>query len=672
VKISLDWLSHILSDPNMTDEKIARSLTSQGLEVEQIDSKNRFIDVSLTPNRGDCFSHIGIARELAATNHYFDGYKYLENQSVTIDYDIDLGPHEGIKSFYTATLSNFINDVDISKLFFIHQCLETCGIRSISPIVDITNYVMMLTGQPLHAYDAALIDGPIKSKVNTKTQDIVLIDGKKYEVNDSFLTIVDSSKVIGLAGIMGGLNSSVSKDTSSIIVESGNFAPEFIRGRARSLGLHTEASLRFERLVDPRMTRFALDHAIYLLSDICHAKVDRATFSGQIENNQLVKIPVNLINSLLGLSLDQEEINLILSRLGFDVTPLSLEELSVSIPSWRNDISIPEDLCEEIARMYGYDNIPINKQALGSLVKSSKNDPVDTIRDKLSAFGFSECVNLTFTSEAIEKVINPNNALIKLENPITAELSLMRSSIASTLLPRAVYNLNNTLIPVSLFEIGTVFSKDNERIIERESIGIFSVIPKRRYSILTDQNIKIILNQMVRLVTIEFTLENVIYEQIDHELFVANNGFKLTINDLIIGIVGKTSGVINQFFGINEESYYCELDLLALSQLSQDKHFNIFSRLADVRRDLSLIVPPNLRFEQISDQLNKIKISNLKDFYLFDLYELNKSNNYKKSMGLALILHQESSTLVDIDIDIAVEEVVKTLESTLGITLRGS
>ena len=112
MKISLDWLSHILSDPNMTDEKIARSLTSQGLEVEQIDSKNRFIDVSLTPNRGDCFSHIGIARELAATNHYFDGYKYLENQSVTIDYDIDLGPHEGIKSFYTATLSNFINDVE--------------------------------------------------------------------------------------------------------------------------------------------------------------------------------------------------------------------------------------------------------------------------------------------------------------------------------------------------------------------------------------------------------------------------------------------------------------------------------------------------------------------------------------------------------------------------------
>jgi phenylalanyl-tRNA synthetase beta chain len=672
VKISLNWLLHILNDPNLIDEKIAQALTSQGLEVEFIDSVNRFIDVSLTPNRGDCFSHIGIARELSASSNFFDSYKYIENQLVSIDYDVDLEPHQGVQSFYTATLSNVSNNIDISKLGFIHQCLEGCGVRSISPIVDITNYIMMLTGQPIHAYDEALLDGPIQAKINSRVQDITLIDDKKYQINQSFLTIVDSSKIIGLAGIMGGLNSSVSKDTSSIVLESANFSPEFIRGRARSLGLHTEASLRFERLVDPKMTRFALEHAMYLLSDICGAKVKHATYSGQAINQTLVSLPINLINSLLGLSLDTAQIVSILSKLGFSVTPSDAGELSVTVPSWRNDIDIAEDLCEEIARMYGYDNIPINKKALGSLVTSTKNNPVDIIRDKLSAYGFSECVNLTLTSETIEDLINPDNIKIKLDNPITTDLSLMRSSIASTLLPRVAHNLNNVLMPINLFEIGTIFSNKEEKIIEHESIGIISVVPKRKYSTLKDQDIKNIINQMIKLASIEFTLENITYNQIDNELFVAKNGFQLSINGLIIGIVGKTSGKINKYFSINDESYYCELDLLALSSLSQTQCFNMFSRLAEVRRDLSLVVPPNLRFEQISDRIINAKILNLKDFYLFDLYESSKLNNTKKSMGLALILHQESSTLVDNDIDMAVEEVVNTLESAFGITLRGS
>jgi phenylalanyl-tRNA synthetase beta chain len=672
--IDLNWLKNIINKGSFDGGSIVSSLTSQGLEVDSYDEINDVIDISITPNRGDCFSHLGIARELTASeNYFFDAYNYIKHPLDIVNYKKDSVNHFGAKSFYTATLTNIDNNFESQGFKAIRETLKKCGLRSISPIVDITNYVMMLTGQPMHAYDVNFLDGPLQSKLNNADVSIKLLDNNVYEIDRSFLVISDNKKIVGLAGIMGGHNTEVSVKTKAIVLETANFDVEIIRGKARKLGLHTEASLRFERHVDESMTQLAFEHAVYLIKELCNAELDSATSWSKPMTENLVSLSILELNKCLGLTLDPTVITSILNNLGFLSHSTALDELTIAVPSWRNDIAIPEDLYEEVARMYGYDNIPVNNESTGSIVKPATSSFGDEIRALLSAYGYSECVNLTLTSEAIEELTNSNGPYIRVDNPISTDLGLLRSNLASTLLPNAAHNIKNVIMPINHYEMGTVFNyAENNKLDEHESLAVISNVPKNKFTHYQDIVVKDVINQILNEIICKHTLRSVSLKEINHKLFAMNNGYEVIINDNVIGIIGMISRNINQFFNIDDELYYLEINVDLIDSLNKKIEYKAFSRLPSVRRDISFFALDSLRFDQISNALNKANIAILSDFFIFDIYIPKKQKNYKKSMGLALILHNESSTLLDSEIDSAVANAVSTLEKAFAITLKGS
>ncbi|MEE9551988.1 MAG: phenylalanine--tRNA ligase subunit beta, partial [Gammaproteobacteria bacterium] len=423
--------------------------------------KDAVIDLSLTPNRGDCLSIAGIAREVAVLN------KCDLNSTTVEPVKVDCDDKRKIKLDAPEACAHYvgrvIKDVDAFRPtpLWIIEKLSRCGLRSINITVDITNYVMLELGQPMHAFDNDKLNGAITIRYAKAKAKLVLLDDQECELSDKTLVIADDNQTLAMAGVMGGLDSAVTKTSRNIFLESAYFNPQTILGQARRYGLHSDSSHRFERGVDYELQGRAIERASQLIIEICGGiagPVVEESAEQYLPSNKIITLRATQIKRVLGIDIAPDEITRILQDLGMHVLTEN-DNWQVTAPSYRFDIAIEADLIEEIARIYGYNNIP--DQALVTTLRfQPEHDEQDQLRkmcEYLVHRGYQEAITYSFVDAKLQALLDPESQALRLNNPIAAEMSVMRTSLWPGLLQVLIYNLNRQQQRVRLFETGLVF-----------------------------------------------------------------------------------------------------------------------------------------------------------------------------------------------------------------------
>ena len=433
----------------------------------QLDDK--IIDVDLTPNRGDCLSMIGLGREVSA-NFLTDinEQPVAEVAPVINDtFKVYIDAPEGCPRY----VGRVIRNVDVSRPtpLWLTERLRRAGIRSIDPVVDVTNYVMLELGQPMHGFDLDTLAGAIHVRMATPAESLTLLDGQHITLSEKTLVIADEHKALAIAGVMGGEGSGVSATTRNVFLESAFFDPITIAGKARSYGLHTDSSHRFERGVDHQLQKKAIERATALIMDICGGEpgpVSEVASEAHLPTQREVTLRSDKVTALLGMAIDDHHIEALLTRLGLGLSKQADGRWQVSVPSWRFDIAIEEDLVEELGRIYGYNNLPQSTPA--ALLKMKQVDEAQvsesSIRRVLTSRGYQEAICFSFYAPELHKQFDPVREPVALANPIASDLSVMRTSLLPGLVKTAQYNLNRQQSRVRLFETGLTFVKEGDEL----------------------------------------------------------------------------------------------------------------------------------------------------------------------------------------------------------------
>ncbi len=422
------------------------------------------IEISLTPNRADCLSIAGIAREIGVVNKQLVNQPHFEAVPATISdkVQIDLQAPEACPRYLLRVIKNA--NVKAPSPMWMQEKLRRCGIRSIDPIVDITNYILLELGQPMHAFDAAKVTQPVQVRLAKEGEELVLLDGSTAKLQSNTLLIADQNGPLAMAGIFGGAESGVNSETKDVILESAFFAPLAIAGRARQYGLHTDASHRFERGVDFELARKAMERATALLLEICGGEageICEASSETHLPKVNTVQLRRSKLDALLGHHIETGSVTEIFHRLGFDVTYAN-DIWTVTSASWRFDIEIEEDLIEEVARIYGYNSIPNNAPLAHLRMREHKESDLDLARIKTALVDadYQEAITYSFVDPKIQSLLHPQQEALILPNPISVEMSAMRVSLMSGLLGAVLYNQNRQQSRVRLFETGLRFVPD--------------------------------------------------------------------------------------------------------------------------------------------------------------------------------------------------------------------
>ncbi len=452
----LQYISGSISDTDLLEQ-----LTELGLEVDlsKKEKNDLLIKLDLTPNRGDCFSLIGVARDICAVNNLKLKLPKFKKQQQNLDSKKTISIDKSACSNYLGQIIKLQKKGTTPQ--YIKKTLKAADIGLVNPIVDITNYVMLHTGQPLHAFDNAKIGKKIYVKFPSKKRKLKLLDGASYKITKDYLTISDEKEVIALAGIMGCANSEVDKTTQEIFLESACFEPASIRGNARNLGFQSEASLRFERGVDKEIQDYAINFAGQLYAEIFGG--DFSTIFKQSKNHKAKKISIskNFIDSRLGTEIPTNKVIKLLKSLEFKVE-LNKELLELTCPSHRYDIEIKEDIIEEIARIIGYNNFPSKRLKL--LASSPEDISIKKeilSRDIFVNSGFNEVINYAFVDSSFIQKLGMNDDSIELTNPMSSNQDVMRPSLVPGLLNNFEYNFNRGAQKIKIFEVGNVFTKED-------------------------------------------------------------------------------------------------------------------------------------------------------------------------------------------------------------------
>ncbi|MDH3354752.1 MAG: phenylalanine--tRNA ligase subunit beta, partial [Chromatiales bacterium] len=442
---------------------------------EYLDLDDLIIEVDLTPNRGDCLSLAGVAREVGVICRQEVNWPAFEVIGSKIDDTFPVKVDE--PSDCPRYLGRIIRGVDQTKEtpLWMQERLRRGGIRSLGALVDVTNYVLLELGQPMHAFDLNKLTGSINVRKAQKGEKLTLLNENEVEFNESTLLITDDSGPLAIAGVMGGEASAVSADTTDIFLESAFFAPISIAGQARSYGLHTDSSHRFERGVDPENCRNAMERATQLLTDICGgevAPITEVSSDADLPKPSTIVLRISRVEKVLGITLNGDEVIAIFKQLGFDVSG-SGDNLTVTVPTFRFDLTLEVDLIEEVGRIIGYDKLPVSMIASSfspTLIPEahiSKN----VLRNALVERGYQEAITYSFVDPEVEKVLNPEAESYPLANPISAELSVMRTTLWSGMLPALKHNVNRQQDRVRLFETGKRFIKQGDELIQEDVIA---------------------------------------------------------------------------------------------------------------------------------------------------------------------------------------------------------
>ncbi len=633
------------------------------------------IEIDLTPNRGDCLSIAGVARELGTLNQCAvspqacAAVKPASKTSLQVTLSADKA--------CTHYVGRVISDVDVTAatpLWMIER-LRRAGIRSLGAIVDITNYVMLELGQPMHAFDLAMLDSGIEVRYAKAKETITLLDGKTIELDAETLVIADNTRALALAGVMGGENSGVSNATKAIFLESAFFTPEVIAGKARSYGLHTDSSHRFERGVDPALQLPALERASALILETCDGQAGPVV-EHTTQFHPATRAPIALrkdrIQRLLGIELADNEVSDILQRLGMQVTT-DKTGWSVTPPSFRFDINIEADLLEELVRIYGYNNIPRTQPLYRSRMQAQPEDRLaqSALKQILVDRGYFEAITYSFVEPKFQQVLDTAIEAVALANPISSEMSVMRTTLWPGLLQALRHNLNRQHGRVRLFETGLCFMKGNDKLPEQMP-RIAGVIcgelqaeqwgePVRKVDFF---DLKADVEAL--LVRLPGEIKFVVAE---HPALHPGQSAQILVAGEAIGWLGALHPSAQKVLDIEQTAYLFELDLNSVLNAALPR-FQPLSRFPEVRRDLALVVADEVQVGDLLATLRAQASGLLKEVQVFDIYTGKGIESGRKSVALGLILQEFSRTLTDQEVEAELASLVATLKQNFAATLR--
>jgi phenylalanyl-tRNA synthetase beta chain len=634
------------------------------------------LDINITPNRGDCFSVLGVAREVAARLD-----QPLSNpgpnpivETHADEHPVVLRAPDACPRFAGRVVRNIRTDARSPD--WLKERLRRAGLRPIHPVVDVTNYVMLELGQPLHAYNLDALVGPISVRRANADEQFTLLDGKTITLATDVLVIADDAGPIGLAGIMGGQRASVTTATQDIFFESAFFAPEALRGRARRYGLHTDASMRFERGVDPTEQQRAIERATQLLQRIAEGRAGPTTVTedqDHLPKRPSIELRSARIEAVLGLVLADEEIERLLRRLEMSLERQG-EAWSVIPPAFRFDVAIEEDLIEEIGRMTGYDNIPAipgaNTASLGTATEERVSDA--KITDVLTARGYTEIITYSFIDAESEAVINPGVDPVRVQNPISSDLSVMRRSLWPGLLRVVQQNSARQASRLRLFELGRQYATDPAGIAETGVVAGVAAgeqwpeqwdLPRRPVDFF---DVKADLEALLALSGRAHEFE---FLPGEHPALIPARTARISDGDVTIGWLGCVHPRVQKHFDLKDGAvlFSLQLDRTFAARIPV---FTTYSKYPFVRRDLAVVVDETVSVTTLLEHVETAAGNLLKSARIFDVYRGQGIDTRRKSIGLGLILQDASRTLTDDDADRTVDSVVHRLEHELGATIR--
>ncbi|ALO46271.1 phenylalanine--tRNA ligase subunit beta [Pseudohongiella spirulinae] len=634
-----------------------------------------YFELDLTPNRGDCLSIRGLAREIATLNN--QPFKEIINSNVPAQIDDTFPVRIDAPDACTRYLGRVIRDVDVSATtpLWMQEKLRRCGLRSIDPVVDVTNYVLLELGQPMHAFDLERLQDGIVVRMADGQEQITLLDGKVVQPDTDTLLITDSTGPLALAGIMGGEHSGVSEQTRHVFLECACFDALAVAGRARRYGLHTDSSHRYERGVDYNLQTLAIERATELLISVAGGKPGPVTVNnGQVPSAREISLRPDRLAKVLGMSLEDDEIINILNGLGVTLVSRSENELIFDIPSFRFDLSIEADLIEEVARVYGYERLPVTRPGMRMRIPETSETqvPLSRLRERLVAAGYQQVITYSFVEPGLQQLIQPEPAAVALQNPISADMAVMRTSLWPGLLSTLQRNVNRQQHRVRLFETGQVFLDDGQSIKQPERLaGLMygSRFPKDWSHAREPLDFYDLKGDVEAVLSVGGALLRCRFEPGNHPALHAGQCARIILDGQLVGHMGTLDPRLQRQLDLNDKVFLFELDLAAVSRAPVPA-FEPLSRYPEVGRDLALVVDRQLPVGEIEACLRELAGEYLIDMRIFDVYQGDKLDNDKKSVAIGLTWQHPSRTLDDSDINVIIDRCVKGLQDKFNASLR--
>ena len=636
------------------------------------------LDIDVTPNRVDCLSVVGLARDLSAKFSQRLNFDYQVNYPIEEKASIIAIEDKDICFRYTGIQIESVNIKESPD--WLKKRLISIGERPINNIVDITNYVMFEIGQPLHAFDQDKIDGSkIYVRKSKSKEKILTLDGENRELPKDSIVISDKKSPIGLAGIMGGKSSEITSDTTNVFLEAANFNSSMIRATSKKLGLSTEASMRFERNLDPKLAIYGLSRAADLIVELAGGKINQKiqdNYPSRIKDQKIILNKDKLRNHL-GLDISNNQIDQTLDNLNFHFTFDQINQIwEIEKPFWRTDIQIPEDIHEEIARIIGYDEIPLAYLS-GSVPKWEPNKSLDIkylSQDLMVGAGLSEAISYSAISEK-QLSFTPNifdlGEKITLTNPISKEYSILRKSLIPSLISAASRNSNNWKGPIKLFEIGNVFFELDSKVIEKTMLSGILTGPRQEISLNSESSklnyfdIKGIVEMLSKNLNFDFEVK-----ESNDKLFSEKSSIIYNRNiDENIGCMGELcKETIEQNNFSSSEVIVFEIDLSKVIKCQNKFIYKDFSQYPQAHRDLSLIIDRSVKFSQIKEIIYGESL--VEDCLIFDIYEGNEIPREKRSISIRVNYQSARETLSSKKLEKVEKNILSKLEKKLGIYIR--
>ncbi len=659
-----------------SEKELGLAVESQGLWLLPADAPvsmnlrsyleldDRLFTLKLTPNRSDCSGLAGISREVSALTGSFLNKLNIQINDVTYAGQLPVYVEDKVACpLYCGRLVHGVNAAAQTPDWMLRR-LERSGLRGISAAVDVTNYVMLELGQPMHAFDAAQLSGAITVRHAQNGETLTLLNGQQVQLDEQVLVIADEARVLAMAGIMGGQGSGVENSTQDVFLESAFFHPDAIAGRARRFALSTDSSFRFERGVDFSATRQALERATELLLQICGGSAGEITeVQGLLPERKAILLRPARVARILGISLENRQIETLLKRLQFDFTLYGDNiNYSVTPPAYRFDLSIEADLIEELARLHGYDNIPAaTPQAQFSMLPYSElQRPLARLQQLLVARDYQEIVSYAFVEAQDERDLCGNDHPVALQNPIASNLAVMRSSLISGLMGALRFNLNRKQDRVRLFEIGACFAKVHEQYQQTQRFSglAYGLAQEEQWGLA---------NRSVDFYDIKADVEALFaplvlrFVATPHPALHPGRSAAIYSGEQQVGWIGELHPRLQQQYAMAQPAQWFEVELTALSGAKLPQ-MNEISKSLPVRRDLAVLVDEAMNVQVLLDVMQQASVPYVQEIALFDVYRGKGVELGKKSLAFRVLLQDTSKTLTDAEIETSIALLIDQMQ----------
>ncbi|KID05041.2 phenylalanine--tRNA ligase subunit beta [Hafnia alvei] len=651
-----------------------------GIDIrEYLKLNDNAIEISVTPNRADCLGIIGVARDVAVLNKLTLNVPAMDAVPAAIHdtFPITVEATDACPRYLGRVVKGI--NVKAATPLWMREKLRRCGIRSIDPVVDVTNYVLLELGQPMHAFDLNRLEGGIVVRMAKEGEKLTLLDGNEATLSADTLVIADQQKALAMGGIFGGEHSGVNEETQDVLLECAYFNPLSITGRARHQGLHTDASHRYERGVDPALQPAAMERATRLLIDICGGQagpVIDVTNEATLPKRATITLRREKLDRLIGHHVEDAQVTDILERLGCKVS-FANDTWQAVAPSWRFDMEIEEDLVEEVARVYGYNNIP-NVPVKADLIMTSHREanlPLKRVKTMLVDRGYQEAITYSFVDPKVQALLHPAEEALILPSPISVEMSAMRLSLWSGLLSAVVYNQNRQQSRVRLFETGLRFVPDTAANLGiRQDVMLAGVIAGNRYEehwnlerqVVDFYDLK---GDLEAILDLTGKLDDVQFKAETNPALHPGQSAAIYLAGKRVGFIGVVHPDLERKLDLNGRTVVFEIEWGALAERRIPQAREV-SRYPANRRDIAVVVAENVPAEDILAECKKVGVNQVVGVNLFDVYRGKGVAEGYKSLAISLVLQDTTRTLEEEEIAATVAKCVEALKQRFQASLR--